>query len=197
MDLTEKLLESNEVFEGKVLNVFNDRVRLPDGGESTREVVRHPGGACVCAIDKNLEVAFVRQFRYAYGMEILELPAGKLEKGEDPSFAASRELKEEAGLAAGEMLPLGVMYPSPGYTDEIIHMFLSVNSRPCENQPDDDEFLCVEKLHIGDALEKVFNGEIKDAKTQICLLKAYIMLQSLMNKGMEEMERGSIMDLIS
>ncbi len=190
MDLTEKMVKTEEVFDGRVIHVYNDKVRLPNGGESTREVVRHPGGACVCAIDENMEVAFVRQFRYAYGAEVLELPAGKLEKDEEPFYTAARELREEAGLAADEMLPLGEMYPSPGYTDEIIYMFLAINAKPCEVDPDEDEFLKIEKMYIGDALDMVFRGEIKDAKTQICLLKAYIMIQSLGEQLMPDTEDG-------
>ncbi len=185
MDLTEKMLKTEEVFDGKVIHVYNDEVRLPNGGTGTREVVRHSGGACVCAIDENMEIAFVRQFRYAYGMELLELPAGKLEKGEEPLYAAARELREEAGLAAEDLLALGEMYPSPGYTDEIIHMFLAVGAKPCDANPDEDEFLRIEKMYIGDALDMVFKGEIKDAKTQICLMKAYIMIQSLGEQGMQ------------
>ncbi|MDL2237464.1 NUDIX hydrolase [Christensenellaceae bacterium OttesenSCG-928-K19] len=192
MDLTEKLLESKEVFDGKLLHVYRDEVSLPNGASSTREIVRHPGGACVCAIDSDLNVAFVRQFRYAYGMEVLELPAGKLERGEEPYFAAARELREEAGLISDDMIPLGELFPSPGYTDEIIHMFLAFNPEPCGQSLDMDEFVKVEKIFLVDAVNMVLNGEIRDAKTQTCLLKAYMLMEylSAQEEDEEDKEEG-------
>ncbi len=186
MDLTEKLLDSEEVFDGKLLHVYQDKVELPNGAESTREVVRHPGGACVCALDKDLNVAFVRQYRYAYGMDVLELPAGKIETGEEPFYTAARELREEAGLISDDFIPLGELYPSPGYTDEIIYMYLAMNSENCGQCLDMDEFIQLEKVYITDALNMVLNGDIKDAKSQACLLKAYMLLEYLSMQEEEE-----------
>ncbi len=179
MDLTEKKIGSQKVFDGKLLQVFLDKVSLPNGNEGTREIVRHMGGACILAIDEELCVTFVRQFRYAYDKVLLEIPAGKLEKGEDPKKAAERELQEETGLVAKELISLGEMYPSSGYTDEVIYMYLALGAEQQEQNLDNDEFIEVEKMSLNDAVSKVLNGEIKDAKTQISLLKAYVMLDQL------------------
>lgn len=179
MDLTEKTKQVNQIYDGKLLKVYSDDVELPNGKDAKREVVRHPGGATVCAIDEAMNVTFVRQFRYAYNSEVLELPAGKIEPGEPPMETAARELAEEVGLKADMLLPMGEAYPSPGYTDEIIYMYLALNAYPAEQNLDNDEFLNVEKIYIGDALQMVLKGEIKDAKTQIALLKAYLVIDNL------------------
>lgn len=176
MDLQEKTLKENEVFHGHLLHMFNDEVELPNGDISHREVVRHPGGATVCAITEDMEIALVRQYRYPYGEEILELPAGKLEPGEDPAEAARRELKEETGLIADELLPLGTIYPSPGYTDEIIYAYLSIGAKQGEQQLDTDEFVNVVYVPVDKALGMVVENELPDAKSQIAILKAYIIV---------------------
>ena len=122
MELTEKLVSSRQVFQGRILDVRVDTVTLPNGREGTREIVRHPGGVGILALDGENQVLVVEQFRYAYNKPLLELPAGKLERGEDPREAGIRELREETGAAAGRFEPLGCVYPSPGYCDEIIHL---------------------------------------------------------------------------
>lgn len=187
MKLDEKTLEKNEVFAGRLIHVFNDVIELPNGDKSKREVVHHPGGATVCAIDKDMNVTLVRQYRYAYGKVILELPAGKLEPNEDPYAAAMRELREETGLVAGELLPLGTVYPSPGYTDEIIYLYLAINVKQEEQDLDHDEFVNVEKMQFGQAIQMVMQGEIPDAKTQVALLKSYLILDELNKKAAEVM----------
>lgn len=187
MKLNEKTLAENEIFAGRLLHVFNDVVELPNGDKTKREVVRHPGGATVCAIDREMNVTFVRQFRYAYGKDILELPAGKLEPGEDPSVCAKRELREETGLIADELLPLGTVYPSPGYTDEVIYLFLAINVHQEQQQLDKDEFVNVEKMHFGEAIQLVMQGELPDGKSQVALLKSYMILDQLNQKAAEIM----------
>ncbi|MEG0630687.1 MAG: NUDIX hydrolase [Christensenellaceae bacterium] len=179
MDLTEKRIDGQTLYKGCVFEVQKDTVQLPNKKISVREVVRHNGGACVCAMDSEYNVFFVRQFRYAYNKEILEMPAGKLEKDEDAYSAAVRELREETGIAACDMISLGEMYPSVGYTDEVISMYLAVNLTQSEQQLDEDEFVKIEKIPFEQAMQMVLTGEIKDAKTQICLLKAYLMLDAL------------------
>lgn len=172
MDFTEKTIDSHYEYQGRILNLRLDHVELPSGREGTREVVEHPGGVCLAGLTDQRELLFVRQFRYPYGRLLLELPAGKLERGEDPLEAGKRELGEETGASAREYRSLGVMYPSVGYTDEVIHMYLATGLTFGEMHPDADEFLSVEKIPLSRAVEMVMAGEIEDGKTQIAVLKA-------------------------
>lgn len=178
MYLEEKTLEEHVVFDGRIIKVQRDIIEL-DGKQSVREVVKHGGGVCVLALDDNDEIYFVRQFRYPYKEAILEIPAGKLEKGEDPFEAMKREQMEETGTYSENYLNLGEMYPTPGYCDEIIRIWACRISGECEMNLDEGEFLDIEKIKFEKALEMVSTGEIKDAKTQIAILKA----QNLLNKG--------------
>ena len=152
------------IHEGKILTFIEDEVLLPDGNKATREVVRHPGGVCVAPLTSENELLFVRQWRYPYNEVTLELPAGKLAKGEDVFEAAARELKEETG-ASGTLRKLGEMYPSPGYTDEIIRLFIATDLSYGDASPDDDEFLLTERIPLEQAVDMVLRGELKDAKT--------------------------------
>ena len=168
MELTEKTIRKNYVYRGKIVNLRCDDAELPDGNPCLREIVEHPGGAAVlCVQDGN--VVFVRQYRYAYGEELLEIPAGKLERGEDPLPAAQRELEEEAGLIA-DLVPLTVLCPTPGYSNEKIYIFAAENVRAGARHPDSDEFLDVVKLPLEEAYERVKNGQLRDAKTIAALL---------------------------
>lgn len=178
-ELNEELLEPHEVFEGHLITMHNDEVKLPNGDTSHREYVTHPGGACVCAVDSDMNVTLVRQFRYAYGKTVLELPAGKIENGENPVETAKRELREETGLIADELLPLGEMYPSPGYTNEIIYMYLAIHFREAEQDLDKDEFVNVVKMPFSEAIGEVMQGELLDGKSQIAILKTYMVLSEL------------------
>jgi len=162
--LKETRVKGKRIFSGHVLTLLHDTVRLPDGTLGSREAVRHPGGVCVAPLDENGELIFVRQWRYPYDEVTLELPAGKLNRGEDELCAAARELAEETG-AQGSLKKLGEMYPSPGYTDEVIRLYLAENLVCGESHPDDDEFLFTEHIPLPVAVDMVLSGGIKDAKT--------------------------------
>ena len=165
MQLTEKTLSSKDIFNGKILHVIHDEVELEDGSRALREVVRHPGGVCVAAIDDDNNMLFV------------ELPAGKLEKGSTPLENGKRELLEETGAVGYSYVSLGQVYPSPGYTDEIIHLYACRVKAVGDAMPDEGEFLNVEKIPVIKAAEMVLNNRVFDAKTQIAVLKAAALWQ--------------------
>ena len=168
---TETMLESKEIFNGRVIRVTVDKVQLEDGTTSTREIVHHHGGACILPVDADGSVTMVRQFRYAFGEEIWELPAGKLEADEDPFEAAKRELSEECGLSADNYIDLGVVYPTVGYDSEKIYLWAATGLHKGGQHLDAGEFLDVVRMPFEEALQKVLHGEIKDSKTQIGLMK--------------------------
>lgn len=170
-NLWEKTVSQTTKFEGRIVKVRVDEAMLPNQKVVLREVVEHPGGVTVAALTKQQELLFVRQFRYPYGEVLLELPAGKLEPGEDPFEAVQRELKEETGAVASGYQNLGTMYPSPGFCDEILYLYACTVERIEDPNPDDDEFLQVEKIPLQKAVEMVMNNEITDAKTQLAVLK--------------------------
>lgn len=176
MDLTERTLYSETIFDGKILHIRRDAVLLPNGRQAFREVADHPGGVCVLALDSQGQALLVSQFRYPYGEVLRELPAGKLEPGEDPHEAARRELREETGAVSGEFRSLGELYPSPGYCGEIIRMYLARDLRFEEAAPDEDEFLNVERVPFPLLVEQVLSGAVKDAKTIAAVLKAKLLL---------------------
>lgn len=177
-NLKEKTLSSETIYDGKILHVFLDEVELPDGKKAMREIVQHQGGVCIAALDEENNLYFVRQFRYPYKEVTLELPAGKLEKGETVLENGKRELKEETGCEGYSFISLGVMYPSTGYTDEIIHLFACRVKSVGKQSPDEDEFLNVEKIPMNKALELVLNNQLPDAKTQLTILKLDALLKS-------------------
>lgn len=177
MPHTETTLSSEEIFNGRVIRVTYDKVLLENGNTSTREVVHHHGGACILPVDENQNITLVRQYRYALGEEMWELPAGKLEKGEDPFEAAKRELAEECGLTADHFENLGVVYPTVGYDSEKIYLWAATGLHNVSQHLDEDEFLDVVKMPLDEALRLVLDGTIKDSKTQIGILK-YAMLRN-------------------
>ena len=179
MNLTEKQLSYEYKFQGRIVNLRVDEVLLPDGTNSKREVVEHNGGVCVAPLDADYNLYFVKQFRYPYMEIVTELPAGKLEKGEDPFEAGKRELKEETGAIANKYISLGKLYPTPGYCGEIIYMYLATELEFGEQSPDEDEFLEVYKIPLNKAVEMVMNGELPDSKTQTMILK----INQLKNEG--------------
>lgn len=178
MELFEKTLDSKEIFNGRILHVVLDDVELPDGKKSKREVVNHPGGVTVAALDEENNLFFVKQFRYPYKEVVLELPAGKLEKGSTPLENGKRELLEETGLEGYSYISLGQVYPSPGYTSEIIHLYACRVKSQNTQQLDDGEFLNVEKMPLDKAVEMVLNNMVPDAKTQVAVLKTAALLKS-------------------
>ncbi len=179
MDLREKRLDGSTVFNGKIIKLEHDNVLLPDGNTAMREIVRHPGGACVLPVDEDYNIVLLRQYRYAYDSVILEAPAGKIDPGEQPEAAAQRELREEAGLSADKLVHLGEMLPSVGYTDEVIYLYLAFDLAQSQQDLDEDEFVEPVRLPLTQALEMVVKNEIRDAKTQICILKASLLLSDL------------------
>lgn len=176
MELMEKTLSSEKIFDGHIVHIRRDTVLLPDGAQATREVVDHSGGVCVLALDGEGRALLVSQFRYPYKKVLREIPAGKLEYGEDPEEAARRELAEETGATAGEFRPLGELYPSPGYCGEIIRMYLARELTFGQMHLDEDEFLNVERVPFGQLVGQVLSGEIRDAKTIAAVLKGKLML---------------------
>ncbi len=168
---------SKTVFDGRVFGVQVDSVLLPGGNPATREVVLHNGGASVVALDQDDNVYMVRQWRYPFHAELLELPAGKLGLGEDPMECAARELREETGMIAGKLLPLGEYLATPAYCTEVLHIYLALDLVKSQQCLDEGEFLEVVKIPFQNALEMVISGKIKDAKTQIGILKAYFLLK--------------------
>ena len=176
MILEEKQLSSNYLFKGRIINLRQDTALLPNGNTATREVVEHPGGVCVAALTDNDELLFVRQWRYPYGEETLEIPAGKRDRqDEDPLECGKRELKEETGATAQSYIDLHPLYPTPGYINEVIYCYLATGLTFGEQNPDEDEFLDVLRIPLQQAVEMVLSGEIKDAKTQIAILKVKVL----------------------
>lgn len=178
MELSEKTLSSQTIFDGKVLHVTLDEIELPNGKKSKREIVNHSGGVAVAALDEDNNLLFVKQFRYPYKEVVLELPAGKLEKGSTPLENGKRELFEETGAQGYSYISLGQVYPSPGYTSEIIHLYACKVQSIGDSKLDDGEFLNVEKIPLDKAVEMVLNNQIPDSKTQIAVLKTAMLLNS-------------------
>ncbi len=177
MNLNEKTLSQTYPYRGKIINMRTDTAQLPDGTTALREVVEHPGGVCVAALTDDNDLLFVRQFRYPYGEVVLELPAGKRDKnGEDPLTCGKRELLEETGAVAEQYRYLGPLYPTPGYCDEVIHLYLAQGLSFGEARPDEDEFLEVERIPLATAVDMVLANEIPDAKTQVAILKTAALL---------------------
>lgn len=171
MELFEKTINEKTIYEGRIITVHVDDIELPDGKKSKREVVEHSGGVCVAALTEENKLLFVRQFRYPYHKVLLELPAGKLEKGEDPLKAGVRELEEECGAVAQKVIPMGQVYPTVAYCSEIIHLFLATGLQKTKQHLDDGEFLEVEEIPVKDAVDMVMRGEICDSKTAVLVLK--------------------------
>ena len=172
MDYTEQKVRRINRYEGVVVNVTMDVARLSDGKTTLREVVEHPGGVCILPVDETGTAWCVRQYRYPMGEHLLEAPAGKLERGEDPLACAVRELSEETGFTAGRMIPLGTYYTSPGFSTERLHLYLALDLTRGKAHLDEGEFLDLVKLPFAELADRVRRGEIADGKTVIAVLQA-------------------------
>ncbi len=175
-ELFEKPLSREDKFKGRLFSVHVDRVTLPNGSQSLREVADHCPGVAVLALDDRNNVLMVTQYRYVFQKPLLEIPAGKLEEGEDPAAGALRELREETGAVPDQFLPMGHFYPSPGCFGEVLYLFLARGLQFSEARPDEDEFLIQERIPFDEMVHRCVNGEIEDAKTIIAVLKAKVLL---------------------
>ncbi len=171
MNFKEKLIQKNPIYNGRILNLRNDNVLLPNGKTADREVIEHNGGSAIICI-KNNKILLVKQYRYPFNEETLEIPAGKLNKGEKASDTAIRELEEEAGLKTDNVKLVFTMYPTPAYDTEIIRIFEAEDFIASHQRLDDDEFLSASWIELNKANEMVKNGQIKDGKTIIAILYA-------------------------
>ena len=180
-DLTEKTLSREEKYQGNILSLHVDQVQLPNGKTSFREVVEHVDGVAVLALDDRNNVLTVTQYRYVIGKPLLEIPAGKLEPGEDPFEAMKREQLEETGTTGKNYISLGNLYPTPGYCGEIIRLWACrVDKETGELSLDPDEFLQTLRIPLDKAVEMVLHNEIPDSKTQVGILKT----AALVEKGL-------------
>ncbi len=172
MEFKEKTLDSQMMYDGRIIKVYKDNVELADGKKSFREVVRHSGGVVILAIKDYDKILLVKQYRYPIGETVLELPAGKLEKGEDPFEAAKRELEEETGYCANKWTDLGYINTSPGFSDEKLYLYLAQDLEYTHCHPDEGEIIQAFEYKYDDVLKMIDNGEINDAKTICGLMRA-------------------------
>lgn len=178
VDLIEEPVSSEEIYNGIIVHLYRDTVRLPNGKLATREVMRHPGAVCVVPLTENDEVLMVRQFRHPFSTVLLEAPAGKIDPGEMPEDCARRELSEETGAEADELEYIGDYYPSVAVLDENIRLFIARKLTFFDQHTDEDEFLRVERVPLRTLVDRVLSGEICDGKTQTAILKTWLIEQN-------------------
>lgn len=179
MDLTERSLRTEQVYDGVLLDVRRDEVELPDGNTSGREWIKHPGASAVVPIDGDGRVILLRQYRFGPRREFWEVPAGKFdEDGEDALDVAQRELAEEAGVEAAQWTRLGQTFPAIGYSDETIHLFLAEGLSSTDEHVDDDEFVEPFRMPFEEAVAMARRGEIEDAKSCVALLLAAAVVEA-------------------
>jgi ADP-ribose pyrophosphatase len=173
-----EVVESKTVFKGRVFAVRQDRLRLPDGRVVGIDVVVHSGAVAIVPLDDEGQLWFIRNYRHPAGREMLELPAGMLEENEDPETCALREIREEIGMAAGQLRLIGQFFLAPGYSSEYMHVFLATGLYPSALEPDEDELLTVERYPLDQVWELVSRGEIQDSKTLAALFLTRPVLES-------------------
>lgn len=176
MDYEEKTKSVKNIFDGNIIKLRVETVELPDGKTATRELISHGGGVGVIAVDENGEVFMVSQYRIAAREMMMEIPAGKIDNGEDPLECGKRELIEETGYAAEEFTYLGTYYATPGYCEEKLHLYLARKLKFVGQHLDEGEFLNVKKYKLDDLYNMVMENKINDAKTAIAILKAKMIL---------------------
>jgi ADP-ribose pyrophosphatase len=172
MKYEEKTVSEKHIYSGNIIDVELYTVTLPDGRQATRDIVKHPGASAVIALNENDELYMVRQYRKPIEAVSLEIPAGKLDEGEDPIICAERELKEETGLTAKSIKHLISIHSTPGFSDEILHLYVATGLSEGESCSDEDEFIDSEKYHVSELLQMVMRGEITDAKSIIGIMLA-------------------------
>lgn len=172
MNFEEKTVSKNHIYTGKIIELEHLTVTLPDGSQSTRDIVRHPGASVIIPIDENGDIYMVKQYRKPIEKVSLELPAGKLDKGEEPIECAKRELKEETGLTAKNIKLLFSIHSTPGFSDEVLHLYLATGLEIGEACADEDEFITSKKYKLEQLIEMIYNHEITDAKSIIGIMSA-------------------------
>lgn len=166
------LIHAETVYKGRAFHVRRDHLRTPDGRTVKYDIIEHTGSVILVPVDDDGQMYFVRQYRHAAQIELLELPAGTLETGEPPEEAAAREIREETGMEAGRLIEIGAFYLAPGYSTELMHVFLATGLKHNPLQADADEFLTLEKLPVAEAFAMAERGEMQDAKSLAALLLA-------------------------
>lgn len=176
MIFEEKTVSSEKIFDGKIIKLRLDKVAMPDGSLADRELIDHPGGVGIVALTDDDKIILVKQYRKPIEKAIYEVPAGKLDAGEGHYACGVRELEEETGYRAERFEYMGFIYPSPGYANELTHLYLATGLKKGEIHPDEDEFLDVEYMDFSKAKEMVMNNEIHDAKSVYGILKAAVII---------------------
>ena len=178
MDFYEKQIETETLYRGLIVNVRRDVAEMQNGARVPREVVEHPGGVGIIPVTHDNKVLMVRQYRYPMEEELLEIPAGKLDAGEDPLQCAIRELSEETGCTAGKIVDMGAIYPSPGFCRETLYLFLALDLQHGEMHLDENELLSVEAVDIDELIDRIMANDLPDAKSVIGIMKAKRYLES-------------------
>lgn len=173
MDFTEKTISSQQIFQGRIVKLRVDTVSLPDGRQSTREIIEHVEAVAIVALDNEGRIIMVRQYRKPVEQVLLEIPAGIMEANEDPLSCAQRELREETGYSAGNWQKILSYYSAPGFTDEYLHLYLATDLSDGEVEPDEDEFVETVSLPLKQAYRMIFEGQIKDGKSIIGIQYAF------------------------